>query len=81
MVLLGNDPKKGLASRDEQIAGEKDDLRKERELVLPTNVENKEDEDEKPLIFEMKKLKESKEKEKITDSGKITVRSYSTRGS
>lgn len=70
-----------MASEEEQIARGKDNLKEEREFVLPPNKKNEEDEDEQPLIFKIKKLKESNGKDKLTEYGKQVTWSCFTRGS
>lgn len=49
MLLLAYDPKESSVRAEEQTVGEKDNVTKDGEIVLPPNEEDKEDENEPPL--------------------------------
>lgn len=47
-------------SAEEKIAGENNDLTKDREFILSLNEKDEEDDDEKPMSWKMKALMDSK---------------------
>lgn len=80
LLLLAYDPNDGSVSIVEQhVRGENKEARK-KDVTLPPNEEDKEDEDKQPLSWMMNRLKDSKRKGKMTDTGVEGTISYSTRG-
>ncbi|PHT72896.1 hypothetical protein T459_23681 [Capsicum annuum] len=53
---------------EEKITREDDNLKKDGEFILPPNEKGEKDEDEQPLIWKVKKLKDNKGKEKLIGS-------------
>ncbi|PHT26126.1 hypothetical protein CQW23_34258 [Capsicum baccatum] len=53
---------------EEKITREDDNLKNDGEFILPPNEKGEKDEDEQPLIWKVKKLKDNKGKEKLIGS-------------
>lgn len=65
--MLALDSKESSACVEEKIVRKKDDLTKDGEFILPSNKEDEKNKDEQPLIWKMKKLRDSKRKDKMID--------------
>ncbi|PHT72897.1 hypothetical protein T459_23682 [Capsicum annuum] len=68
LLLLAHDPMENSDFVEEKITREDDNLKKDREFILPPNNKGKKDEDEQPLIWKVRKLKDNKGKEKFIGS-------------
>ncbi|KAF3679781.1 hypothetical protein FXO38_02604 [Capsicum annuum] len=68
LLLLAYDPMENSDCAEEKITREDDNLKKDGEFILPPNEKGEKDEDEQPLIWKVKKLKDNKGKEKLIGS-------------
>lgn len=79
LLLLVRDPNERSSNVENKIKGEQDKVKRTKEVVLPTNEEGKENDNELFLRWSMRKQRDSKRKEKIVDSSVQVTISYSTR--